>query len=62
MDHMTQLRDALRSAGIRQPVTFPIRAGLSTSSESQRSITWLLDQVIVLSTDYFSSHLPNGIC
>lgn len=46
MGHMIQLRDALKAAQIRQPVTFPIRAGLSTSHESQRSIMWLLEQVI----------------
>lgn len=45
MDHMIQLRDALKAAQIRQPVTFPIRAGLSTTPESQRSILWLLEQV-----------------
>lgn len=45
MDHMIQLRDALKEAQIRQPVTFPIRAGLSTTPESQRSILWLLEQV-----------------
>lgn len=47
MDHMIQLRDALRLSQIRQPVTFPIRAGLSTSRESQRSIIWLLQQVLL---------------
>ncbi|KAI9555839.1 hypothetical protein GHT06_018356 [Daphnia sinensis] len=45
MDHMIQLRDALKAAQIRQPVTFPIRAGLSTTPESQRSILWLLEQI-----------------
>ncbi|XP_046653290.1 protein FAM151B-like [Daphnia pulicaria] len=45
MNHMIQLRDALRAAQIRQPVTFPIRAGLCTTPESQRSIIWLLEQV-----------------
>lgn len=48
MDHMIQLRDALRAAQIRQPVTFPIRAGLATTPESQRSILWLLEQVKTL--------------
>lgn len=42
---MIQLRDALKAAQIRQPVTFPIRAGLCTTQESQRSIIWLLEQV-----------------
>jgi hypothetical protein len=45
MNHMIQLRDALKAAQIRQPVTFPIRAGLCTTQESQRSIIWLLEQV-----------------
>lgn len=48
MNHMIQLRDALKAAQIRQTVTFPIRAGLSTSRESQQSIIWLLEQVISL--------------
>jgi hypothetical protein len=46
---MIEMRDSLKAADIRQPVTFPIRAGLSTSPESQRSILWLLEQVLVLS-------------
>ncbi|XP_057367501.1 protein FAM151B-like [Daphnia carinata] len=45
MNHMIQLRDALKAAQIRQTVTFPIRAGLSTSRESQQSIIWLLEQI-----------------
>jgi hypothetical protein len=49
MEHMIEMRDSLKAADIRQPVTFPIRAGLSTSPESQRSILWLLEQVLVLS-------------
>jgi hypothetical protein len=48
MDHMIQMRDALHAAQIRQPVTFPIRAGLSTSPESQRNILWLLEQVCII--------------
>lgn len=49
MDHMIQMRDVLKAAAIQQPVTFPIRAGLSTSSEAQESILWLLEQVISFS-------------
>lgn len=45
MNHVTQLRDALKEANIQQPVTFPIRAGLSTSQESRENILWLLQQV-----------------
>lgn len=48
MNHMIQLRDALIEADIQQPVTFPIRAGMSTSVESQESIRWLLNQVNAL--------------
>lgn len=45
-EHVRQMRDALQVANILQPVTFPIRAGLSTSVESQKNILWLLNQVI----------------
>lgn len=54
MNHMIQLRDAIVAAQIRQPVTFPIRAGLSTSPESQQSIFWLLEQVILLGKFLFN--------
>ncbi|XP_046644331.1 uncharacterized protein LOC124329334 [Daphnia pulicaria] len=55
MDHMIQMRDALHAAQIRQPVTFPIRAGLSTSPESQRNILWLLEQIENSSLTVWSS-------
>ena len=45
MEQMIEMRDALKAADIQQPVTFPIRAGLSTSPESRKSIMWLLEQV-----------------
>lgn len=44
-DQVRQMRDALRAADIVQPVTFPIRAGLSTSTESRENILWLLNEV-----------------
>ncbi len=47
MEQMIQMRNALKEAEIRQPVTFPIRAGLSTSPESQKTSCWLLDQVCI---------------
>lgn len=45
-DQVHQMRDALAAAQIVQPVTFPIRAGLSTSVESRENFLWLLNQVI----------------
>ena len=44
-DQVRQMRDILASAQIIQPITFPIRAGLSTSVESRENILWLLNQV-----------------
>lgn len=43
--HVKKMRDVLQKLNVRQPVTFPIRAGLSTSNESQKNLLWLLDQV-----------------
>ncbi|XP_057371637.1 uncharacterized protein LOC130692528 isoform X1 [Daphnia carinata] len=45
LEHVAQMRDALKAAQIRQPVTFPVRAGLLTSSESQKNILWLLEEI-----------------
>ena len=45
-DQVKSLRDALVDAEIHQPVTFPIRAGIAASDESQTSLTWLLKQVL----------------
>ena len=47
-EHMQFLVNALKEAEIFQQVTFPIRAGLATSSESQKNIIWLLDQVRII--------------
>lgn len=49
LEHVAQMRDALKAAQIQQPVTFPVRAGLLTSSESQKSILWLLEEVPYMS-------------
>nr|CAH0105063.1 unnamed protein product [Daphnia galeata] len=59
MEHMIEMRDSLKAADIRQPVTFPIRAGLSTSPESQRSILWLLEQIEDSSLTIWSSQYDN---
>lgn len=45
MDHVRSLADALLSAGVAQPLTFPVRAGIAASDESQTSLLWLLKQV-----------------
>lgn len=45
LDQVKSLRDALVDAGTRQPVTFPIRAGIAASDESQTNLVWLLKQV-----------------
>jgi len=44
-DQVKSLRDALVRAEIHQPVTFPIRAGIAASTESQTNLIWLLKQV-----------------
>lgn len=46
-DQVRQMRDALVAAQIVQPVTFPIRAGLSTTVQSRENILWLLNQVFL---------------
>ena len=47
LDQVKSLRDALVDAGTRQPVTFPIRAGIAASDESQTNLVWLLKQVSI---------------
>jgi len=51
-DQVQQMRDVLVAADLvgTQPVTFPIRAGLSTTEESRNNIIWLLDQVFSILT------------
>ncbi len=50
-DQVQQMRDVLVAADLgTQPVTFPIRAGLSTTEESRKNIIWLLDQVFFILT------------
>lgn len=45
------MRDVLVAADLgTQPVTFPIRAGLSTTEESRNNIIWLLNQVFLILT------------
>ncbi|XP_032778711.2 protein FAM151B [Daphnia magna] len=63
MDHMIQMRDVLKAAEIQQPITFPIRAGLSTSPEAHASILWLLKQfenssLTIWSADYDMVDVP----
>ncbi|XP_057371654.1 protein FAM151B-like [Daphnia carinata] len=63
MDHVIKMRDVLKAAEIRQQITFPIRAGLSTSPESQASILWLLEQfdnssLTIWSADYDMVDVP----
>ena len=56
-DQVKSLHDALVRAEIHQPVTFPIRAGIAASTESQTNLIWLLKQVLshnyMFHSDYF---------
>jgi len=45
LDHVTRLRDVLLTAGVQQPTTFPIRAGIAANPDSHEPIRWLLNQV-----------------
>ena len=47
-DHVRNMRDALIAAQVTAPVTFPIRAALSTSVESRENMLWLLNQVCIV--------------
>lgn len=55
LEHVAQMRDALKAAQIRQPVSFPVRAGLLTSPESQKNILWLLEEIEDSSLTIWSS-------
>lgn len=44
-EQVRDMRDALVSAGVDQPLTFPVRAGIAASEESRRNLIWLLEQV-----------------
>jgi len=62
-DQVKSLRDALVDAEIHQPVTFPIRAGIAASDESQTSLTWLLKQIpdstlTIWSAEYDTVNVP----
>jgi len=42
--NVQELRDVLRDFAVKQSITFPVRAGLLSKSESQENILSLLDQ------------------